>query len=123
MKRLYTASLLLVFGLGHVHAQAAPTAVVTWAAPTVNTDGSTITATLAYNLYQGLQSAGTLTKVASSIAGLTVSVTAGLTPGSTQCFAVTAIEAGVESAQSNKACATIALPTPGVPSQITVVVH
>jgi hypothetical protein len=98
----------------------AATAALSWTGPTLNTDGSPVT-TLTYNIYQGLT--GALVKVQSGVTTATATITAGLTPGTTQCFAVTAVEAGQESAQSTTACAAIPLPTPGVPTQITVVVH
>src|SRR6266404_1769231 len=101
---------------------APPTAAVSWTPPIVNTDGSTIpTGVLTYNLYQGLT--GAMVKVQSALAITAVTVTTGLTAGTTQCFAVTAIEGGVESAQSVSACAAIPLPVPGVATQITVVIH
>lgn len=100
----------------------AQTAVVSWTAPTKNTDGSTIATTLAYNLYQGVQGTS-LTKVQTALATTSVTVTAGLTPGTTQCFTVTAVSNGMESAQSSSACVAIVFPTPGVPTQITVVIH
>lgn len=103
-------------------AQSAPSVLVAGSAPTTNVDGSTITATLTYNLYQSVQG-GTLVKVQGPLTTLSATVTAGLTPGSTQCFTFTAIEGGNESAKAPSACAAIPLPTPNAPSQITVVVH
>lgn len=99
-------------------------AIIAWTAPTTNTDNTPATETLNYNLYQGLQGA-TLVKVQTGIAGLTATVTAGLTPGTTQCFAVTAVNTttGAESAQSAQACGAIPLPSPGMPTQITVIIH
>jgi hypothetical protein len=112
--------ILTLFAVPAFSKAAPPQAALSWTAPTTNTDGTTITATLTYNLYQGL--AGALTKVQSGLTGLAATVTTGLTPGSTQCFAVTAIEAGVEGAQSNVACAAIPLATPGAPGTVTVVI-
>jgi hypothetical protein len=97
-----------------------PQAALSWTAPTTNTDGSAITVPLTYNIYQGLS--GSLTKVQSGLSTVTVVITAGLTPGTTQCFAVTAIAAGQESAQSSPACAAIPFAVPGSPGQVTVVV-
>lgn len=103
---------------------AAPSAVASWTAPVAYTDATPIVTGTAvtYNLYQGVQGAA-LVKVQSTIAAATVTVTAGLTAGTTQCFAVTAVVGGVESAQSNAACAAVPLPTPNAPSQITIVIH
>lgn len=101
---------------------APPVATVTWTPPTTHTDGSTIAAgVLTYNLYQGLT--GAEVKVQSGLTVASATVTAGLTAGTTQCFTVTAIEAGVEGAQSAEACAAIPKLVPGVPTQITVVIR
>jgi hypothetical protein len=100
---------------------APPQASLSWTAPTTNADGSAIAATITYNIYQGLT--GALAKVQSGVSTLAATITAGLTPGTTQCFAVTAVANGVESPQSNTACAAVSFPTPGSPSQITVVIH
>jgi hypothetical protein len=90
------------------------TANFNWTAPALNTDGSQVTGVVTYNVYQG--ALGALVKVQSGITGLSVSVTAGITPGSQQCFAVSATENGVESAPSQAACVTVPLPMPGAPS-------
>lgn len=119
MKLFLAAFCALAVG---VACAAAPTAVTSWTAPIANTDASPISGAVTYNLYQAVQGA-TLAKVQSAVTSTTVTVTAGLTPGSTQCFAVTAIANGIESAQSNVACAAIPFPTPNSPSQITVVIH
>lgn len=101
---------------------APPSAAVSWSAPTANTDGSAIPAgALTYNLYQGLT--GAEVKVQSALTAAATTVTAGLTAGTSQCFTVTAVEAGVESAPSAETCALIPKPVPGVPTQITVVIH
>jgi hypothetical protein len=95
----------------------APTATLTWVAPTLYTNGAAITGNLTYNVYQGL-CAGTLAKVQSGITGLTVVITAGLTAGSNQGFAVTAVTAAsVESAQSTPTCKAFpaAVLTPAAP--------
>jgi hypothetical protein len=79
------------------------TATLNWAAPTDYTSGAAITGALTYNVYQGV-SGSTLAKVQSGLTASSVVITAGLTAGSTMCFAVTAVSAGVESAQSAQAC-------------------
>lgn len=88
-------------------------AAISWSAPTANVDGSAITGAVSYNLYQGLT--GALAKVQSGIAGGSATVTTGLTPGTTQCFAVTAVVATLESAQSVPVCITLAVPPPPTP--------
>lgn len=101
---------------------APPSAAVSWTAPTTNTDGSAIPAgSLTYNLYQGLT--GAEVKVQSALTAASTTVTTGLTAGTNQCFTVTAVEAGVESGPSAETCALIPKPVPGVPTQITVVIH
>lgn len=72
---------------------------LSWTAPTTNTDGSTITGTLTYNVYQGAKG-GAFTKTASAVTGSSTTVTT--TAGS--CFAVTSVAQGSESALSNTAC-------------------
>jgi hypothetical protein len=81
----------------------APTATVTFIAPTKNTDGTAITGTLTYNLYQGT-TAGAETKVASAIAGSPFTVSTGLVASTTVYWYLTAVENGVESAPTNEAC-------------------
>lgn len=113
--------LLLLCSVSYAQA-APPQAVVSWAAPTTNVDGSAITSTLTYNIYQGL--AGALVKVQSGVPGTAaVTITAGLTAGTNQCFTVSAIENGVEGAQSNALCLLIPKAVPGVPTQVTIVLH
>lgn len=118
---------ILAFSMLAAAAQTtAHTAAVSWTAPATNTDGTAITGTLTYTLYQGTQPAtgtATLASVQTGITTASATVTAGLTPGTTQCFAVAATANGVASAQSAQACAAIPFSTPGVPTQITVVIH
>lgn len=52
-----------------------------------------------YNLYQGTTCAA-LTKVQTGIVGTSATVTAGLTTGTTPCFALTSVYQGVESART-----------------------
>lgn len=122
MLKIVAALTALIFaGCVTAQAQAAPSAALSYTAPATNTDGSAISGTLTYNIYQGLT--GALVKVQSAVTGLSVTITTGLTAGTTQCFAVTAVEGGVESAQSNTACVAIPKPIPGVPTQVTIVLH
>lgn len=112
------ACLALVAGLALA---APPSAAVSWTAPTTNTDGSAIAGTVTYNLYQGLS--GALVKVQSAVASTSTTVTTGLTAGTTQCFAVTAVANGMEGPQSTSACAAVPFSVPGAPTQVTVVIH
>ena len=93
------------------------TATLNWAAPTAYTSGAAITGALTYNVYQGV-SGSTLAKVQSGLTALSAVITAGLTAGSTMCFAVTAVSAGVESAQSAQSCKAFAavILTPQAPT-------
>ncbi len=113
---------LLCASAAAIAAAAPPQAVLSWTAPTTNADGSAITSTLTYNVYQGVQGAA-LAKVQSGIATATATITTGLTAGSTQCFTVSAVANSLEGAQTTTACAAIPFPTPGVPTQITVIIR
>lgn len=92
-----------------------------WTAPTKNTDGSAITQTLNYTLWQATQGS-TLAKVQTGIAGLSTTITKGLTPGTTQCFAVSALNTttGSESAQTTPVCIAIPQPVPSAPGGLTI---
>lgn len=126
MKQIGIALILAAFSL--VALAATPTANLSWTAVATDTNGNPLTGTVTYNVYQATQgtsacTAASLAKVQTGVTATTATVTAGLTPGSTQCFAVTAVANGVEGGQSNIATAAIPFPTPGAPSQLTVVVH
>lgn len=95
-------------------------ATVAWTAPTANTDGSALTGALTYNLYQG--AAGAMVSVQTGLTTVSATVTKGLTAGSTQCFAITAVENGVESLQSLPACVTLQALTPTAPGIPTVTI-
>lgn len=86
------------------------TAALSWVAPTTNVDGTPITGSLTYNVYQGAINAVTL--VQSGITGTSVVISTGLTSGTTQCFAVVANEAGTASSESAETCKVIPVPTP-----------
>jgi hypothetical protein len=96
----------------------ARTATLSWAPVTANTDG-TAASGITYNLYQGLTIAS-LAKVQSGLASPAATVTAGLAPGTTQEFAVTAVEGGIEGAQSAVASVVIPPSTPLAPTGLTV---
>ncbi len=117
-----TLNLLLFLLLASLPALAVTgQATLTWTQPATNVNGTPISNAVTYNVYQGAQGA-TLVKVQSGISAHTAVVTTGLTPGTTQCFAVTAVVNNVESAQSNTACAAVSFPVPGAPTQIVVVI-
>lgn len=108
------AGLILVAALAY-----ADPAVLTFQAPTAYTDATPIApgTALTYNVYQALQGQP-LAKVA-TITATTTTITTGLTPGQTFCFAVTAVANGQESAQSNQQCKLSAFP---VPNAVTITV-
>jgi hypothetical protein len=120
MKRLSVLLLVALAGVALARASSPPSAALSWTAPTQNIDGTTITGTITYNIYQGL--AGALVKVQSGVTGTAATITTGLTAGTTQCFAITAVVSASESAQSTAACAAIPVPTPNAPSQVIVVI-
>jgi|SRR5665213_383848 len=118
--RLFFVLALTAF-IGTADAQSAPnTATLTWTAPTKNTDGTALGGPVTYNVYQtasGATSGGT--KLASNLATLTDAISSGLADGSTDCFNVTAVVAGQESAYSNQVCKTFPAGVP-VPPVLTI---
>lgn len=98
---------------------AAPVASITFSAPTTNTDGTPITGTLTYELFQGTAT-GQEKLVASALAGSPISVKTGLADAVTYYWYVEAVNsAGNASAPSNEVCKTFPA---GVPSAITITV-
>jgi hypothetical protein len=95
-------------------AVAAPSAVLTWTAPTTFTDGTPITGTITYNVYQGT-AANALTKVATGVTTLTDTISTGLVDGATYYWSVTAVVNGVESAQTAPVSKTF---SPGTPDGV-----
>lgn len=91
---------------------AAPTASLTFTAPTLNQDGSAVTTPLTYNLYQATAS-GTEVKVSSALAGSPIVVSTNLTSATTFYWYVTAVSAGGESAPSNEVCKIFPASPPG----------
>lgn len=108
---IFLASMLLAAA---AMAQTAPSATLTWSAPTLYSDGTTIpsTVTITYNVYQGA-SATTLTKVATGVTTLTDLITTGLVDGQTYFWAVTAVANSLEGAQSNVVSKSFAAVPPG----------
>jgi len=92
----------------------ATTLTASWIAPTTNTDGSPISATVTYNLYTGAKGAEV-----KSQSGLTsTSVVISALAGTQVCARVTAVANNVESAQSPEVCATAPFPTPSAPVSV-----
>ena len=98
----------------------APTASISFKAPTLNTDATTIPATLAltYNVYQGTSS-GAEVKVASGLVGSPITVSTGLTSSATFYWYITVSNGAKDSAPSNEACKTFPAATP---STVTITV-
>lgn len=96
MKRFLAISAILAAS----PALAVEPAILTFSAPTTFSDGSVIPAgaVFSFNIYQGLQGQPKV-KIA-TIAATGVTVTTGLQPGSTYCFAASAVLNGVEGAQN-----------------------
>jgi len=98
-------------------------ALLTWVAPTTNTDGSTLAGITTYNIYYGTTSGGPYSnKVSVAGTALTTTIT-NLTNGTWYFVATAVAQDGVESAYSNQVSKTISLsatPTPNAPGILTV---
>lgn len=96
-----------------------PTVTLNWTLPTLRTDGSTITGALTINLYVGLSG----NEVAAGSTTGTTTTLSGNWGGTTQCFKISASEAGGgTSALTNEVCATFPLASPNSPTGLTVTV-
>lgn len=115
-------TLLCLFVSSVVLAQSTtpPTVTVAWVAPTLNTDGTSITGALTYQLYVG--ASGKEASFGKPVLASPTVITPTPAPGSSVCVQVTAIANGVESDRSAEACTTIPYPTPTFPTVITIVV-
>jgi hypothetical protein len=111
MKNL-VAALLLVFACAASAQTASRTATITFTAPTTRTDGSAITGTMSYQVWQGLK--GGTKALAGTINNTTATITTGLQGGREYCWHVVAIESGnsVQSVPSNEACKAFELSGP-----------
>ena len=120
MKTLVTFVCVAFIGIlaGCAQAISAPlSSVLSWTAPTTFTNGSPITGTITYNIYQG--ASGAEASVQTGVATTSVTITTGLSAGSTVCFQVTAVVGGVESSRTTEVCETFpAQPNP--PTNLTV---
>jgi hypothetical protein len=104
---------LLVLITSVTQAQSSSSQVtVSWTAPTLNTDGSTITGTVSYNLYEGTSTSGPWTKVQGQLSAVAEELS---TIATGSCFAVTAVVGGVESALSTAVC----IKQPDAPTGLT----
>ena len=93
----------------------APSAVVSFVAPTTQADGTPLPpgTILTYNVYQGTAS-GTEVKVATGLVGSPITINTGLTSGTTFYWYVTVTDSGGESLPSNEACKIFPAAAPGV---------
>jgi len=85
----------------------AATHTASWTAPTTNTDGSTISVPLTYNIYEGPK--GSEVKTQTGITALAATITG-------PCVEVSAVEAGNEGQLSNEVC----LQIPNAPANFKV---
>ena len=97
----------------------APTATITFTAPTTNTDGTPIATPVTYEIFQGTAS-GQETLAAKGQAGSPITVSTGLKDGTTIYWYVEAVDGnGNPSAPSNEVCK--AFPA-GVPNTVTITI-
>lgn len=109
MKNLFLLLALLCAGAAHAANNGVATA--SWVAVTKNTDGSTITGAVTYNVFIGTQGQANKPLVATGITGLSYQAT-GLATGADVCFQISVSVVGeFDSALSNEACKTAANPT------------
>ena len=97
----------------------AGTANLAWTAPTLNTDGTAITAPLSYKVYGGVQ--GSAKAVLATVSAL--AYTHSTAPnGVTYCYQVSAVAGGVESALSAEGCKVMPPAVPNPPTNLTITV-
>lgn len=120
-KILALAAACLVAACCTIAYAAGPQVSLGWTAPTLNTDGTTITGPMTYNLYQAPASGQPFVKIQTGITGPSAVVSSGVSPGTVPCFTVTAVVAAMESAQSAQVCATLPLSVPGSPSKLIII--
>ena len=121
-------ALLMVMPLAHAQTAptcvqgtsgVAPTATITFTAPTTNTDGSAIATPLSYEIFEGTSS-NNLSLAAKGLAGSPITVNTGLKSGTTVYFYVEVVDAnGVASAPSNMVCKTF---PNAVPNAVTITI-
>lgn len=120
MKTFITLICVAILGIlaGCAQAISAPLSVaLSWTAPTTFTNGSAITGAITYNIYQG--ASGAEVSAQTGVSATSVTITTGLSAGSTVCWQVTAVVGGVESSRTTEVCETFpAQPNP--PTNLTV---
>lgn len=116
MKRIF-ALLLSSLAACSVLAQTVATSIaLSWVAPTTNTDGTTITGTLTYALYQGTKG-GTFTQVGTGLTGTNTTVTSA---SAGNCFELIAVETLAGSTTASAPAGPVCAEVPGSPSGFTV---
>ena len=97
----------------------APTATLSFTAPSTNTDGTPIAGPVTYEVYQGGTSGGE-TLAASGVKGSPLTINTGLKDATTIYWYVRVVDAlGDISAESNEVCKTFPA---GVPSAVTITI-
>lgn len=97
----------------------APTATLSFLAPTTNTDSTPIATPLSYELFQGTAPGGE-TLAASGIVASPITVNTGITDGTTVYWYLVVKDAhGTLSANSNEVCKSFPL---GVPATVTITI-
>lgn len=94
----------------------AGTATLTWTAPTLNTDGTTIVGAITYKVYGAIQGQTKLLLGSPTL----LTFTHNPAGGATWCYDVTANVAAQESAHSVEACKLIPMPVPNPPTNVTI---
>jgi hypothetical protein len=89
---------------------------LTWTAPTKNTDGSAITGTLTYTLFQG-PTAGPFVQVATGLSGTSSTVTS---TAAGNCFALAAVETQGATSTASAPSPTVCALIPAGPSGLTI---
>lgn len=121
MKKLWflCVVLVLIFGLSYFHTSNAFSAssIITWSAPTKFVDGSLVTPNISitYNVYRSssnLMPISSTTMIATGLTNTTYMDTDISLPGG-NCYAITAVYNGIESAYSNIACKSSTNPPSG----------
>lgn len=112
MKRLFLIVAALFVATVAGAQTANRTATITFTAPTARTDGSAITGTLQYEVWQGLK--GGTKALAGTINNTSATITTGLVGGREYCWDVVVVEAGnaAKSDHSAEACKAFALSSP-----------
>jgi len=129
MKRLFIILALLLLPFTASAQTVTASATLKWTAVTTSTTGGPLGGPTSYNIYDSnVAAGGTCTtagmkEAATGLTALTDTLSLpGLTPGTIECFAVTAEAGGVTSAYSNIGSVTVPTAPPAVPGATTVTV-